>query len=415
MVYNAIFRSGILAHKTKVNWDKVLRIKCAEEDVKTLYGCSNTLYYIKTNTIEGYFRPILKHDPIQLCVRKAIVEYFENVHPELAFEKESVQKALSEKETFKKLLDIGSYSDPYSRARKFYLTKDTTVVGIEIPQSFITGSEEWKSFVWNIDHFLKYVMNAMARNQRNQCGGRWEFSNANRQMATEAVATLLGLGRMIPHSEFAVLFFRGKEMKGVLMSVAEGISTEGITEEQSSHMASPELQRELTSLNVLDTITFERDHRPGNYNVVLDARGKVKRLSVFDNDAAMTFAPFPAIVHSGGGSSGIIKGGVFYRPHLDKSLSERITTIKKREVDEALKNYMNWIQITACWRRIKVMRKAIMRSVRKEGFLLDRDEWSEDTMREELSGRFGRTYLDIFIHFETINKSFLEYNTAAPL
>ena len=413
--YSALYRSGVLAHKTSVEWENVLHLECDEGEVKALYNCSNTLYHIKSPMVEGYFRPILQHEPLKKCVRTAIDEYFEKVHPEQLLEKEALGKTLEDKAAFRKLMDVGSYSDPYSRARKFYLTKDTTIVGIETPQFLQKGSDEWKDYIWNIDHFLKYVMNAMARHQRNQCGGRWEFSNANRQMATEAMAVLLGLDDMIPHSEFAVLTYQGEKMRGTLMAVARGVSTEGIIEEQSQRMASPALQRELTSLNVLDAITFERDHRPGNYNVVLDDDGQVAGLSVFDNDAAMTFAPIPVVTRSGSGSCVVSRGGVINRPHLDKQLAQRILAIKKREVKEALKPYMNWIQVAACCRRFETLRKAIMQSAGKDGFLLDSNAWSVETMNEELSGQYGKTYLDTFIHNESFNRAFLEYNTAAAL
>lgn len=415
--YAALYHSGVLAHKTKVDWAKARYISCKDDEVKPLYTCSNTLYYIKTSGMEGYFRPILSHTSKEQCVRDAVVEYFTKVHPDQTLEKESLNKTLSDKGSFTKLLAIGNYSDPYSRARKFYLTKDTIVVGIETPVSLIRGTEEWKTFIWNIDHFLKYVMNAIARHQRNLCGGEWEFSNANRQMATEAVAKLLGLDYMIPHSEFAVLSYQGKELRGTLMEVAKGESTEEIPLERSQAVASPALQRELTCLNVLDAITFERDHRPGNYNILLDEAGKVSALSVFDNDAAMTFAPFGLSSHSGSGSSKIVtEGGILLnRPHLDKTLVERIFGLREQALKVALKPYLNSFQIASCWKRVKDLRKAIKETMKVEGFLLEPYQWSETTMAEELSGRYGRTYLEIFINNEEINKAFVEYNNAAAL
>lgn len=417
VAYAALYHSGILAHKTRINWDKVRHITCADDEVKALYTCSNTLYHIQKSEIEGYFRPILRHTNAKLCVRNAVIEYFEKVHPEQAIEKNCLEKTLSDRASFKKLMNVGSYSDPYSLARQFYLKKDTTVVGIDTPSSLLKGTEEWKTFILNIDHFLKYVMNAIARHQRNLCGGQWEFSNANRQMATEAVAKLLGVDYMIPHSEFAVLVYQGKELRGTLMEVAKGESTESITLERSRAVVSPTLQRELTSLNVLDAITYERDHRPGNYNMLMDEDGKVRGLAVFDNDAAMTFAPFGLSTHSGSGSSKITtKGGEFFnRPHLDKVLAERVCRLDVHEVKKALRPYLNSCQIAACWKRIKNLRMAVSQSMKNDGFLLEPDQWSEATIAEELSGKYGRTYLEIFINNEEINKAFVNYNNVAPL
>ena len=110
-----------------------------------MYNCSNTLYLVKTPTVEGYFRPILSHLPLKECVTTLIGEYFEKVHPEQTLEREVLKKTLADKTAFRKLMDVGSYSNLYSRARKYYLTKDITVVGIETPQSLQKGSEEWKA------------------------------------------------------------------------------------------------------------------------------------------------------------------------------------------------------------------------------------------------------------------------------
>lgn len=307
-----LYNSGLLAHKTHVDWNQTKRIVCHEGEMEILHVCSNNLYHVTTGEVEGYFRPVLRHTDLNTCVRKAIENYFTIMYTDQKLEWEQVSKILDDKENFRKLLRLGNYSDPNSAARQFYLTKDTMVVGIETPATLVKGSEEWKAFILNIDHFLKYVMNTISHHRRNKRGGQWEFSNANRQMATEAMAQLLGVGYMVPHSEFVtVVTPEGEEMRGTLMEPAPGEGTEAITAIRSKAVCSPALQRELMKLNVLDAITFERDHRPGNYNIVLDAEGRVCGLSVFDNDAEMTFAPMPVSIHTCSGSSKIAVGGVF--------------------------------------------------------------------------------------------------------
>ena len=413
--YAMLYGSGVLAHKTHVNWSKVQHITCQEGELKVLHQCSNNLYRVKTVEAEGYFRPVLPHTDLDTCVRKAVKDYFIVMYPEQSVEWVQLKKTLASKEAFRRLLHVGNYSDPYSAARKFYLTKDTSVVGIETPSALVRGTEEWKAFIWNIDHFLKYVMNTIGHHRRNRKGGKWEFSNANRQMATEAMARLVGLGYMFPHSEFVMVTTpSGESMRGTLMANAEGELTEGITAERSKTACSPALQRELMKLNVLDTITYERDHRPGNYNIILDGEGKATGLSVFDNDAEMTFAPLPASTHSGSGSSCLVGVGI-NRPFMDADLANKIQLLKKEDVRKALKSYLNKIQIFMCWRRILSLKKAISISSNREGFLLKNEQWSEETVAIELSGKYGRTYLDTFVNNERYNIAFVEYNHAAPV
>lgn len=416
LAYSALFHSGILAHKTRVDWEETCHISCYEDEVSPLFNCSNNLYYIKTSQVEGFFRPVLPHLSISKCVRQAVEEYYTNIHPEQTFEKDILEKTLADKRMFKKLLCCGNYSEPYSRARKFFLSNDTTIIGIMPPPSLQNGTEEWKSYIKNIRSVLKYVINAINRHQRNIRGGRWEFSNANRQMATEAMAALLGLDYMIPHSKFVVITLPEYSMHGTLMCVAKGESTEGIKYERSRAVASPILQRELINLNILDAITYERDHRPGNYNMVLDNNGKVCEISVFDNDAAMTFAPFSLSSHSGSGCSNIRDNNhMINRPYMDKHLAERIIYLKRKEVYLALKPYLNRIQIVFCWKRIEELKIAIKRSIKQEGFLLDSDQWSIATMEKELSGEYGKTYLVKFIDNEIINKVQIDFYSVGAL
>lgn len=411
-----LYGSGALAHQTKVEWEHVRHLTCKAGEMEVLHQCSNNMYRIKTNDAEGFFRPVQRHVDLDECVSNAIRDYFTEMYPMQKTEWEQVRKTLSDRKNFQKLLQVGNYSDPFSAARKFYLTKNTTVVGIETPSSLVRGSEAWKAFILNIDHFLKYVMNTIGHHRRNKRGGEWEFSNANRQMATEAMARLVGLDYMIPHSEFVVIDTpNGAQMRGTLMANAAGESTEGISAERSRAVCSPALQRELTKLNVLDTITYERDHRPGNYSMVLDVNGKVIGLSVFDNDAEMTFAPMPAITHSGSGSSKLIIGGGINRPFMDSVLADKVLQLNKSEVQMALEPYLNRLQIFMCWRRITALKEAIKVSSENNDFLLESDDWSETTMAEEMSGRYGRTYLDTFINNENYIKAFVDYNNVAPV
>lgn len=411
------FNSGILAHRSRVNWANVKSIKCEPQDVKIMYNCSSILYFIDNAWVKGYFRPIYPHKSVDNSVRDAVKIYFDKIHPEQVIEKECIEKTISDGKSFGLLMKVGNYSDPYSLARKFYLTKDTTIVGITPPEKFTKYTEEWKAFVLNIDHFLKFVMNTISRHVRNRCGGGLEFASANRQMATETMARLLGLDYMIPHSEYAILKMNNDLLKGTIMEVADGESTEGITKNHSDNVVSPALQRELMNLNVLDAITFERDHRPGNYNIILDGEGKVSGLSVFDNDAPMTFAPLPLSMFTGSATSKMIgPDGLFNRPHLDRQLADRICSLKKKEVLTCLKPFLNILQIYSCWNRIKDLRKVIKKtSIISDDFLFDPCEWSMDSVQEELSGKYGITYLKKFVDNEVLNKSIIDYYSAAPL
>lgn len=413
--YSILYFSGILSHRTHIEWEKEKHIECQDNEIKPIYVGANTLYFIHTSTLTGYFRPVLRHLSYTKCVFNAVDEYFLNIHPEQKIEYECVKEALSNRKTRRRFFNMGSFNDPYSLARRFYLTKETIYVGIKTPVDLIRGSEKWKCFIRNIHSLLKYVKNAMNRHRRNCWCGEWEYSGLNRQMATETVATVLGLNYLFPHSELLVVSFRDITMFGTIMQVSKGNDTSALSVDESRLVASPNLQRDLIALNLMDTITFERDHRPGNYNIILNNSGKVTAISVFDNDAIMTFAPFPAKFQSCAGSSSIIKKNGINRPYLPKELVERLLELPVKELKMALHPYLNYIQIIACCKRLRTLKRILNKDLKKKDMLLKTKEWNEKTMQEELSGCYGQTYLYTFINWENLNRAFNEYSHNADI
>lgn len=67
----------------------------------------------------------------------------------------------------------------------------------------------------------------------------------------------------------------GKKNKvGTFMLEAKGISPVSLTKKQRKKVA-PSFQRNCSDLNILDAICYEKDHRPGNYNVLIDKDGLI--------------------------------------------------------------------------------------------------------------------------------------------
>lgn len=407
-VRSILFKSGLLAKRTNVDWNNALRIICQENE-KPMYVAASNIFYIHTKNIKGYLRAVCRHTSYKKSVLDAIETWYSFIHPEQTVEYAVIKKTLSNRPCRKKFFDMGYFDNPYSRARHFYETKDTTIVGIITPHYLVKGTEEWKVFIRNIHDLLRYVRNVMVRYRRNQGGGQWEFSGVNRQMATEAIAKMIGLDYMIPHSEWAVVSYQDQVLYGLLMSVAEGENSEGISGENSRAIASPMMQRDLTSLNMLDAITFERDHRPGNYNIVIGDDGRVSRIAVFDNDAEMTFAPFPVYYQSVHGSSCFLcRSGEVNRPYLDKRIAMKVLDLDVSEFRKALQPYLNHIQLFACCNRLRKVQEGIRKTKDNKVFLLEDAGWSYSTISTEVSGKYGMTYLRLFLDWERITKQFYE-------
>ena len=221
--------------------------------------------------------------------------------------------------------------------------------------------------------------------------------NANRIMATEKMAELLGLYNMVPHSRFVYMKIEGVPSQfGILMEFAQGIYPLRLGEGLKD-VITPLLQRSLNNLNVIDMICNDKDHRPGNYFLVLNEKGLAVDICAFDNDSPWCFFPFFSLKFSSYlGSSSLVKRNKYMRPFIDIKVLEKIQCITRKKIIVLLSPFMNRLQVLACWFRIKGLRRFINKSV-KNGDLkpLREGEWSEKTMQYELSGKFGKTYLTI--------------------
>ena len=139
---------------------------------------------------------------------------------------------------------------------------------------------------------------------------------------------------------------------------------------------------------------------------------------VFDNDASMTFAPFPIELYKGSGDCKIIKKGCLNLPYIDKSLVEHLFSLTRIELSNVLKPYLNRAQIIMCWNRIVSLRKAIRHTnALSDNNLLKPEQWTEETLEQEIKKgqQYGRTYLTYFLNYEKITKPYYDYCHIADL
>lgn len=219
---------------------------------------------------------------------------------------------------------------------------------------------------------------------------KYQTYNACSSMAEEIVAELFGVERLFTKSFFCKLKIGDMdELVGTMSSFADGIDVRDLKDCYRDGIA-PELVRDLTTLNLIDAVCYEKDHRPGNYHIILDSKGKAVSICSFDNDSPWSFAPFgSASFQTYAGASQIIREGLFNRPMLDVKVKDRLLRMTKNDLRNALSRYMANNQVNACWRRVKVLQKAVDRT--KFAYT----KWSEAIMKDELSGKYGNTYYSV--------------------
>ena len=231
-------------------------------------------------------------------------------------------------------------------------------------------------------------------------GNSYDVWDANKIMAYEATAKLLGLSDMVTSTVYATVHMDGNQMLGYYQDKADGICIIGLTHEKRRRILTPEFQRMINCLNVLDVLCHEGDHSPNNYNVVLNEMGRAVGVEAFDNNGRGTFSmrgevAFPTYK---GCSKFLRTDGTINRPYMDAALAQRVKKLNFFRLYSVLRKHLRFMPIYFVWKRARVLRRAIGRTDRRDsGFLLHENEWNEKTVETELSGSYGKTYLVSYI------------------
>ena len=233
-------------------------------------------------------------------------------------------------------------------------------------------------------------------------GGRYETMPTNTSLASERIAKLLGLGDLIPDSEYLYLKIDEEPLKyGLMTEPAPGICVIAVSSKEARRNSiTPALQRALNALHLLDTICYETDHHPSNYNVIFNERGAAVGISAFDNngEGAFRFSRKISFKNNKGCSPLVDRNGNMNRPYLDADLVHNLATLTFSGTFAALKDCVPVASILFMWMRVTALRDAIRNSLRSgTAQLLRSEEWSEETVSEELSGQYGKTYLHSYI------------------
>jgi hypothetical protein len=276
-------------------------------------------------------------------------------------------------------------------------TGNPKIIGLESFPDDEKANDRLRSFIRTFvcGAIHAYKQNSMVGN------GRWQTAGANRTLAVEALAEILGLSYMIPHAEYRVLVVDGiYKCLGLYMECAPGQDLTTIPQEERRRLLSPQLQRELNRLSILDAITCENDHCPENYHLVIQ-QDRAEGISVFDNNSAQNFtlrwdvsvetilkcAPY------------VDSRGFLNRPYVDAQIVERVNQISFCELLRGLLPYLSFLPIFSLYIRIKRIQRAIQKSL-AAGTIhsLRYEEWNEHTVEQELQLSQTKTYLHSYLY-----------------
>ena len=384
-------RPGLLLPKYTIDLSKIPIVNVTSDQIIDLNETTNNIKKIQFYNSYKYFRKCSSHDIMIKYVLQIVDDYFSD-SPDCKTKKWIID-SLVEKNNLRLFFNMGVTNDKYSNVYRYYKTNDSTLIGIATPRCEVVN-EEIKSFVqfaWG--EIYNYKLNNGLRH------GQFQIYNACRGLATKAIADLLGLEELIPKSQYVRLRIDAKtEIFGTLMDQAPGELVKWAPPEKRKSMITPQLQHSLNNLNLLDVICYERDHKPSNYNVLLDENQKGLKVCAFDNDSPLTFfiyssAQFKTYMNC----APYIYNKRIMRPYIDKKLAETVLSLNIKKLANITNTYLSKIQIITMKSRFSILRQCIKNSILK-GFLhpIEDNEWNTDTEHIELSGKYGKTYLNLF-------------------
>lgn len=382
----------LASHRTVIREECVKDIFLDKTDIiKHIHSGNHVI-----QTKQGFFRFCPLHAPLQDFYRQRI-NYHLKAIPFNQFDFDFLNTYLS---TSDNLLDFVKFCVSRRYTDDIYkgFSQKSHILGI---MSYKSANED--EFNRNL-YDLAYCISAdVSQYKKNKFINRPETFSANRIMAQEALAKLLGIENIFPHTDFVNLHINNQiPAFGIMMDASRGIYPLKLRNKLSQSIT-PNLQRELVVLNFHDVICNEKDHRPGNYHILMDETNtKATHISVFDNDCRWTFFPTKSVTFKtyAGASPLLNANGEINRPYLDKDFADRLIKITKDDLYGSLNPYLNKLQISACYAKIVKLKKAIVKTSKNHKvFLIEQDKWNDTTIREELSGKFGNTYLHIYYHW----------------
>ena len=360
-----------------------------QDSIEKITNTTNNIFLININGEEMYFRPCRRHLKIKEYVFSIIKEFlYDQKNLELYNE---IVKNLNIKKNFKKFINMGLENDKSSPIFMYQKNNNSELLGIpqELNKKYSREIYNLLQYIWG-EIFLYKLNNRCKKNE-------YQTYNSSRLIATYNLAKNLGVEYLIPEVKYCYLEFHNSSIKyfGTIMKKANGFSPEKIQQKDIRKMITPKLQKELMILNVFDVLCYQKDHRPGNYNIE-EKDEKLINVYAFDNDAPMTFSFIKKINFKSyiGCDSLISSNGSINRPHIDAKLCKKILSIKKNELVFNMDCCLNKVQIIALKSRFLKLKKAICKTIKiNNNFVIDEKGWSEKSIQEELSGKYGNTYL----------------------
>jgi len=251
-------------------------------------------------------------------------------------------------------------------------------------------------------------MTAFTDTKNNEGDYGTETNITNRNVATSRMAGLLGLSDLIAESKTVNVKDKktGQTFKGNMMALAKGNAGEtesfairdqilqfkSLEEREKKVQAAfaPAVQKQLTSLQVLDYICGQNDRHSNNFFLDKDKDGKLAKVTGIDNDQSFsTGIDFAKRIGDAGFNSDrmrpvVGKNKELVIPYMDKQLASNILNLKPDVVRFALQDLLAPKYVENTIERLKMVQEAIRNEPQDSPRFRNADEWNEETAHNML-------------------------------
>ena len=352
-----------------------------------------TMYQNAEQTL--FFRECRRHKRMKPYLYECIEDYFQNIckcenKDQL---KASVFRDISKKENYKKAINIASVFNKHLIDILAGTYCDYAATGFEC----FAEQENNEEFL----AFIKYFSCAIISQKTNAYlrNGRYENFTANKQLATYRLACLLGLEDIVP-AVWTICFFDGnRERVGTMMDKAEGVPPSAVLPKNRENYAKETFLRDITNLEYLDALCYQLDHRLDNYYVTQNENGVFEHTVAFDNDALRTFFVSPYLPKRtyADATCVLANDGTVLRPYMDKAFADKLLNLSKKDIKNAVGEYLSLPQRYCLNQRIKKLQSAVKKTVRQRADFLVLN-WETVCAQNASDQKWGKTYFNLYLN-----------------
>lgn len=354
------------------------------KDVAYICDSSDVVIHVNNGKENFFFKECKFHDLSQRkYIDKCMNEFFEFVYSGNNAEKlrRFIDQTLECNGAWKKFINMGAlYTHSSNVARYCHGYSDSNCLGFD----FKGNPELEKEF----KVFIRYIWSQIENYDLNYfCaifGGGYNVSNACKALASKNIANSLGIGYLIPETNFVELKINGIRKIGIAVDSCAGESPE----KKKYQNLTDNFVKQIIELQLLDLICYQLDHRPGNYFVIQNSKGDADMVEAFDNDANKTFFISSNIEYVDNiGCNSIVRDGEIVEYYIPQEIVKNIIKYSP-SILNCNEQYLSIMQFIFMRLRLRKLKKALKVFHNKTDVV----NLSVDTLRTDKN-----TYIEYFI------------------